>query len=125
MDDWNENPVIITVDSLENPLKDIDFPAITLCPDFEPDHTTLAEELFNSFEFNCPIHDDNCDPIRKDFDAALESIYNDVQKRGKHLQFEHGFTMTKSGKSPTLKSKYFITNHKFIGSNYSLLRNYY
>ena len=36
--DWNENPMIISVDSLETPMKDIEFPALTLCPDFEPDY---------------------------------------------------------------------------------------
>ena len=36
--DLNENPMIISVDSLETPMKDIEFPALTLCPDFEPDY---------------------------------------------------------------------------------------
>ena len=53
MQDWNDNPVLISVDSLENPLKDIEFPAITICPDFEPDHTALKELVFNLFEYNC------------------------------------------------------------------------
>ena len=109
-DGWNENPIIISVDSLENPLKDIEFPALTLCPDFEPDHTILVEELFNSFEFNCPLDDNTCDTIRKDFDDALEAVYNYVQFRANNLEFEYGFTMTKDGQSPTLESKFYFSS---------------
>ena len=50
--DWNKNPVIISMDSLDNPLKDLEFPAVTLCPDFEPDRSALKEQIINLFQVN-------------------------------------------------------------------------
>ena len=100
--DWNENPVIISVDSLETPLKDIEFPALTLCPDFEPDYTALAEELFNQFKFNCDIGDEDCDQIRESFEGQLDQTYQDVQSRVNNLKFETVYTATVDGKAPNL-----------------------
>ena len=57
MQEWNESPVLISVDSLGNRLKDIEFPAVTLCPDFPPDHAALAEQVFNLFKIDCNIDD--------------------------------------------------------------------
>ena len=51
--EWNESPVLISVDSLSNRLKDIEFPAVTLCPDFPPDHAALTEQVFNLFKMDC------------------------------------------------------------------------
>ena len=104
--DWNENPVIISVDSLETPLKDIDFPAITLCPNFEPDYTALAEELFNQFEFNCDVGDENCDQIRESFVGQLDQTYQDVQSKVNNLKFETFYTATVNGKAPNLTGKF-------------------
>ena len=62
MQEWNESPVLISVDSLGNRLKDIEFPAVTLCPDFPPDHAALAEQAFNLFKMDCNVDDpDNWD----------------------------------------------------------------
>ena len=104
--DWNENPVIISVDSLETPMKDIEFPAITLCPNFEPDYTTLAEELFNQFKFNCDIGDEDCDQIRESFAGQLDQTYQDVQSRVNNLNFETVYTATVDGKAPNVTGKF-------------------
>ena len=103
--DWNENPVIISVDSIETPLKDIEFPALTLCPDFEPDYTALAEEMFNQFKFNCGIGDEDCDQIRESFKGQLDQTYQDVQSKVNNLKFETVYTATVNGKAPNLTSK--------------------
>ena len=104
--DWNENPVIISVDSLETPLKDIEFPALTLCPNFEPDYTALAEELFNQFEFNCDVGDEDCDQIRESFVEQLDQTYQDVQSKVNNLKFETVYTATVNGKTPNLTGKF-------------------
>ena len=104
--DWNENPVIISVDSIETPLKDIDFPALTLCPDFEPDYTALAEEMFNQFKFNCDIGDEDCDQIRESFEGQLDQTYQDVQSKVNNLRFDTVYTATVDGKAPNLTGKF-------------------
>ena len=104
--DWNENPVIISVDSIETPLKDIEFPALTLCPDFEPDYTALAEEMFNQFKFNCGIGDRDCDQIRESFDKQLDQTYQDVQSKINNLRFDTVYTATVDGKAPNLTGEF-------------------
>ena len=51
---------------MENPLKNIEFPALTLCPspDFQPDDWALTEQIFNSFDSNCNVGNDDCKQIR-------------------------------------------------------------
>ena len=57
--DWNDHPVLMNIDTLENPLDKIEFPAITICQanDFQPDNWAMTEQVFNSFEFNCKPND--------------------------------------------------------------------
>ena len=98
--------MIISVDSLETPLKDIEFPALTLCPNFEPDYTALAEELFNQFEFNCDVGDEDCDQIRESFVGQLDQTYQDVQSKVNNLKFETVYTATVDGKAPNLSGKF-------------------
>ena len=96
---WSENPILISVDSLENPLKDIEFPAITICPDFKPDQTALTELVFNLFEYNCDLGNKNCDNIRQDFKYpgniifnAMESIIDKVQFEKKSYNFDMDYS---------------------------------
>ena len=85
---WNENPILISVDSLENPLKDIEFPAITICPDFKPDHAALTELLFNLFEYNCDLGNDNCENIRQDFKNTGDRVFEEIKLIIDKVQFE-------------------------------------
>ena len=88
MQDWNDNPVLISVDSLENPLKDIEFPAITICPDFEPDHTALKELVFNLFEYNCDLENNNCENIRQDFKDPINQVFYGLESIIDNVKFE-------------------------------------
>ena len=90
LQDWIDNPVLITVDSLENPLKDIEFPAITICPDFEPDHTALTELVFNLFEYNCDLGNNNCEDIRQDFKSVVKFVSDEMRSIIDEVQFEKG-----------------------------------
>ena len=60
--DWNENPILMTVETLDSPLQDIEFPAVTLCPsnDFQPDNWDLTEKVLNMFKFNCEVGKEDC-----------------------------------------------------------------
>ena len=72
----------------------------------EPDYTTLAEELFNQFKFNCDIGDEDCDQIRESFGGQLDQIYQDVQSRVNNLKFETVYTATVDGKAPNLTGEF-------------------
>ena len=110
--EWNENPVLISVDSLENPLEDIEFPAVTICPDFQPDHSALGELVLNSLKFNCDVGDDDCENLRNDLSVkgALDRIYNTIDENFKQIKFESynfkaNYTncITSSGATPNLQ----------------------
>jgi hypothetical protein len=75
---WNENPVLMTVDTFDKTLQSIDFPAITFCTssEYQPDNWDLTEHVFNSFEFNCEFGNDNCNQVRKDFKPVMRIIYD-------------------------------------------------
>ena len=88
--DWNENPVLMTVDTFDRPLKTIDFPAITLCASdsFQPDNWLLTEKVFNSFEFNCKPGNDDCKEIREDLKPFLRLIFDLVSQKIDEFEFE-------------------------------------
>jgi hypothetical protein len=61
--DWQENPVLTTIDSTFYPVESIPFPAVTICSE-DPDINNaerwgLVAEIFNSLIFHC--HEDETD----------------------------------------------------------------
>ena len=45
--DWKEHPIIMTVDTFDSQLQNIDLPAVTLCPSpgkFQPDNWAQTEQ---------------------------------------------------------------------------------
>ena len=71
--DWEENPILMTVDTFDVPIEEIEFPAITLCPSptLQPDNWALTEQVFNSFKFNCVPKEG-----KSDFLKVLDRIYS-------------------------------------------------
>ena len=55
LQDWSDNPVLMSVDTFMNPMREVNFPAITLCqsPSVQPDNWALTEQVFNSFKYDC------------------------------------------------------------------------
>ena len=49
--DWEENPILMTVDTFDVQIEEINFPAVTLCPEptLQPDNWALTELVFFSF----------------------------------------------------------------------------
>ena len=88
--DWIENPVLMTVQTVDSPLPSIDFPSITLCtsPKFQPDNWALTEQVFNSFEFNCNYGNYRCNQVRKDFKPFLSKIFYLLSEKFDDLEFE-------------------------------------
>ena len=95
--DWNDNPVITTVETIEAHLTDNDlFPALTIChePQYQPDNWALLEIILNFFVIECNQHLDppgfceKTEPLRKDFQPALDSIFLDISYLIEMTKFE-------------------------------------
>ena len=90
--DWSDNPVLMTVDTFDSPMQNIEFPAVTLCPSdhFQPDNWALTEQVFNSFEFHCQPGNDVCNELRNDFQPVLRIIFDLVTNTFEALKFDFG-----------------------------------
>ena len=93
LNEWNENPVLISVDSLETPLKDIEFPAVTICPDFQPDYSALGELVLNLLKFNCDVGDNDCEKLRQELHVknTLDNIYYVLDDAFDEIKFEPNY----------------------------------
>ena len=82
--DWNNTPVITTLDSIAKPISYIQFPTVTICQDEykPPDRWAYLESILNYVEFDCdPDIYAECDrsrtqKVRNDFDNLIDSIEN-------------------------------------------------
>ena len=80
--DWNENPVITSLDSIAAPIDDLQFPTLTVCNDKtneRQDNWALIESLMDHLDFKCsyPSTGYDCSPtnkLRSDFQFLIESI---------------------------------------------------
>ena len=89
--DWKEHPVIMTVDTFDSQLQNIDLPAVTLCPSpgkFQPDNWAQTEQVFNQFEFNCKPGNNDCAKVREDFEPVLRMIFDSISEKFEELTFE-------------------------------------
>ena len=93
MKEWNNSPVITSVDNIETPLTDVQFPTMTIChePQYQADNWALAEMILNFFEFNCNgalNHCSNTETLRKDFQPFLEKIFDIVNSEIDRTSFD-------------------------------------
>ena len=67
----------MTVDTIDSPLKSIDFPAITLCTssNFQQDNWDLTERVLNSFKYDCDVGNDACNKIREDLKPFFSTYF--------------------------------------------------
>ena len=85
--DWEDEPIITTVDSIASPISKIQFPTVTICQDEykRPDNWAFLETILNKVAFEC--RDDTrhvgygddvpCDKtvkIRKDFHDIIQTV---------------------------------------------------
>ena len=54
-EDWEETPVITTLDSIAAPISMIQFPTVTICQDEykRPDNWAFLETILNNLAFEC------------------------------------------------------------------------
>ena len=93
---WEDNPVITTMDSIAAPIKDIQRPTVTVCPDENtpPDNWAPIEVVANYLSFACtnrkyqayisgyeqlPLCNSTLN-IRQDFQYLIESITKDLKE---------------------------------------------
>lgn len=88
--DWEENPVVTTINSIHTPIKDVQFPTITFCRNDNSnlDEWELVEHVFNFFELKCK--NDPCPDIemlRKDLRPFFVRFYEYASKIVQNYNF--------------------------------------
>lgn len=91
-EDWEDNPVITSIESIDFPLKEVQFPTLTFCHEqyFKPDNWAILEVIFNFFEFTCGSQDADCfksTKIRQDFKPLFQKIFGVVSPIVDQIQF--------------------------------------
>ena len=88
--DWNENPILMTVETFDSPLQSIEFPAITLCPsnEFQPDNWDLTEKVLNYFKFNCEAGNEDCTEVRILLEPFFEEVFYLVSDTIERFNFD-------------------------------------
>ena len=84
--DWENHPTIISIGSMDSPLSEISFPAVTFChePHFKPDNWALPELILNFMKFSCKENENiqqclkNIDDLRYDFRPIVKDIWTQV-----------------------------------------------
>ena len=58
INDWRENPVLTTLDTIVAPIEDIQFPTVTVCPDEsqKPDNWAPIETILNQGSIDLLSH---------------------------------------------------------------------
>ncbi len=82
--DWSDNPVITTLDSITVPIREIQFPTVTVCPyspNMKPNHWSYPQYILNSLSYECYQNDTRypaCNDtlkVRQDFQALTSGLF--------------------------------------------------
>ena len=76
--DWDENPVLTTLDTIAAPITETQFPTVTVCPNeyTPPDNWAYLETILNAVHFSCKENCEKTGKIRKDFEFLSKKIVN-------------------------------------------------
>lgn len=93
LNQWNENPVMTSIEGIYTPISKVQFPTITFChEDYnQPDVWALTEQVFNFFSFHCSSKNENCaesQKLREDFQPFFKMIYDNVSQLVDETQFQ-------------------------------------
>lgn len=82
MQNWEEHPVITTLDSISAPIKFVQFPTVTVCPDSTNpvDNWGYLEKLLNHVEFSC-IKGEGCKRTQKVREELANPIITELMKK--------------------------------------------
>ena len=110
VEEWSEKQTITTLDSIAAPIKDVQFPSVTVCPErfTKPDNWALPQLVLNSFAFECydkssyspefpdctltaKIREDFVNEIIKELQSIFMSWANDPEVQFSKIKFEDLF----------------------------------
>jgi hypothetical protein len=76
LNDWSDNPIITTLDSIAAPIDLVQFPTVTVCSEKNtpPDNWSYLEKVLNFLSFDC--HDEKDSNYKRLSDVTC----NDTQK---------------------------------------------
>ena len=91
--EWANHPVITSIDNVETPLTEVDFPTLTIChePKYQTDNWALPELILNSFAFACTDTNNDCnitEALRKDFKPFLDFVFDQLSKMIEDTDFD-------------------------------------
>ena len=84
-EEWTDNPVVTTMDSIAAPITNLQLPTVTICNDEEkiPESWAFLEQILNFASFRCPEGSfDRClttKTIRDDFKFLVQPIAKDFK----------------------------------------------
>ena len=101
---WQVVFQFISVDTIDAPLKEIQFPTLTFCHDenFQPDNWAIIENIFNFLDFR------NDEKLRSDFEPVFRLLFNDVH------DYVEETVKSKPEKSPIGKLQQEIIWRKYV-----------
>ncbi len=122
--DWEDNPTITTLDSIATPIKEIQFPTVTVCPEMLtlPDNWALPEIILNAIPFECYTNGyPPCNATfqaRKDFGIILEQLAEHLKKQVV-LNDKMGMPFTKISDGMVLQSACFLKENNLSVANFT------
>lgn len=80
VNDWSKHKVFTTVENIETTLRDIDFPAVTVCHEsqYQPDNWALPEMILNSFSLSDCLGMNN-QKLCGDIKSLLKDLYKEMK----------------------------------------------
>ena len=76
--EWLDNPVLTTIESVSYPVQNLDFPTVTICGDSRLDHGAFEANVLDTFAFKCNEQDESClnetASIRSDFAYVIDFL---------------------------------------------------
>ena len=73
--DWAENPTTSTSDSFSFPIREVQFPTITVCSDYRHDRFAIVRIMLNLFRFACDVRSEEMQGVCfKEFQVRASTI---------------------------------------------------
>ena len=108
--DWQNNPIITSIDTLESPLKEIQFPTVTFCHEryHAPDNWALPEILYNFIDYG------KSQSLKQDFYQIFALLFKEASEVIDKLE------VTKESVTPVTKEYQNILYNAIVNNDTSL-----
>ena len=123
---WADEPTITTLDTIAAPIKDVQFPTVTVCNDpilNPPDNWGFVENVLNQFQFRCDdsLTCNKTEPLRKDYEFVIEfALKNFLKWVLKPENLDHSERILKPVVMTEEKFDYMIVHFEKLVTNGSL-----